>query len=45
MMKRILIAVSNENKADFNENLFAGTLRPAVQVVDKNRPVGAELFQ
>ena len=48
MMKRIPIAVHNENKADCNENfqdLFLGIHRLPVLVVDKIRPVGVELFQ
>ena len=45
MMERILIANSNKNKADFNEELFTGTCGLPVQVVDKNRYVGVELSQ
>ena len=35
----------NENKANFNENLLSGTHSLPVQAVDKNWPVGVELFQ
>ena len=46
MLKRILIAMHNENKADFRASgLILMSHRPSVQVVDNNRPVGAELFQ
>ena len=42
----ILIAVCNENEADFNENFRTYSQdRPPVQAVDKNRPVGEELSQ
>ena len=47
MMKRIRIAMSNENKADCNEHFRNYLHEPetAVQAVDKNRPVEVELSQ
>ena len=44
MLKRILIAMHNENKANCNEN-FRGTCSTSVQVVGIKRPVGTEIFQ
>ena len=45
VLKRILIALHNKNKADFIQGLFSRPPSLPVQVVDKNRPIEAELFQ
>ena len=45
MLKRILIPMCNENKANFNENFRTYAPDSVSHLVDKNRPVGAELFQ
>ena len=44
MLKRILIAMLNENKAHWNEN-FRICAEDSVQVVGIIRPVGVELSQ
>ena len=48
MLKRILIAMLNKNKADWNENFricAEGPCSTSVQVVGIIRPVGTELQQ
>ena len=48
MLKRILIAMYNENKANCNENFRICAEEPSgtsVQAVGFNRPVGTELIQ
>ena len=45
MLKRILIAMLNDNKADSNENFKVCSEEPVVQAVGFIRPVGAELQQ
>ena len=46
VLKRILIAMHNENKADWNENFRICAARTtSVQAVDIIRPVGTELQQ
>ena len=47
VLKRILIAMLNKNKADWNENfrMCRGTCSTSVQVVGIIRPLGTELQQ
>ena len=45
VLKRILIAVLNENKADWNENFRICVEEPIAPLVDIIRPVGTELQQ
>ena len=46
VLKRILIAMHNKNKAECNvQDMCRGSCRTSVQAVVINRPVGMEIFQ
>ena len=47
VLERILIAMQNENMANYNENfrIFRGIHRTPIQAVDIISPVGTELSQ
>ena len=45
MLKRILIAMHNENKADCNENFRICAEEPIAPAVGITRPVGTEISQ